>query len=81
MTSTILTRPAADALGHIHDRTPVILPPEMWDEWLDPELTDRSRIAAFVDAVPEPRLTPRIVGQAVGNVRNNGPELIEAVLS
>lgn len=27
MTTTILTRPATDALGHIHDRTPVIIPP------------------------------------------------------
>lgn len=61
MTTTILTRPAADALGHIHDRTPVIVPAGLQGEWRDPELV------------------PREVGKAVGNVRNNGPELIESV--
>lgn len=81
MTSTILTRPAADAFGHIHDRMPIVLPPEMWDEWLDPGLTDKSAIAAFIDSVPDPQLVPRVVGPAIGSVRNNGPELIEAVAS
>jgi hypothetical protein len=30
--------------------------------------------------MPEPHLEPRLVSKAVGNVRNNGPELIEPVL-
>jgi len=29
--------------------------------------------------MPEPHLEPRLVSKAVGNVRNNGPELIEPV--
>jgi hypothetical protein len=29
--------------------------------------------------MPEPHLTPRIVGSMVNSVRNNGPELIEPV--
>ncbi|GAB2734449.1 hypothetical protein GCM10027090_02370 [Sinomonas soli] len=77
MTSTILSRPASDALGAIHDRSPLVLPEEMWAEWLDPELTDKSQIARFIDAVPEPDLIPRVVGPEVGQVRNNGAELIE----
>jgi hypothetical protein len=28
-------------------------------------------------AIPPPHLVPREVGRAVGNVRNNGPSLIE----
>lgn len=79
MTTTVLTRPAADALGHIHERTPVIVPPALQQDWLDPELTDKSEIRSLLDAIPDPELVPREVGKAVGNVRNNGPELIEAV--
>ncbi|MFB0833678.1 SOS response-associated peptidase family protein [Arthrobacter halodurans] len=41
MTTTILTRPAADALGHIHDRTPIIAPTDLREEWLDAGLTDK----------------------------------------
>ena len=77
MTSTVLTRPASDVLGHIHDRSPIILPEHMWADWLDPEQTDKSAIADFIDAVPEPHLVPRVVGPEVGNVRNNGHELID----
>lgn len=79
MTTTILTRPAADALGHIHDRTPVIVPADLQDEWLDPELTEKAEIRTLLDGIPDPELVPREVGKAVGNVRNNGPELIEMV--
>jgi putative SOS response-associated peptidase YedK len=76
-TCTILTGPASDALGYIHDRTPVIVPREMWADWLDPETTGEADVRALIDSMPEPHLTPRIVGTRVNSVRNNGPELIE----
>ncbi|WP_430295315.1 SOS response-associated peptidase [Sinomonas sp. B1-1] len=78
-TCTILTGPASDALGYIHDRTPVIVPREMWDDWLNPETTREEDVRALIDSMPEPHLTPRIVGSMVNSVRNNGPELIEPV--
>jgi putative SOS response-associated peptidase YedK len=77
MSTTILTRPAADALGHIHDRTPVIVPADLQGDWLDPGLIDKAEIHLLLDAIPDPELVPREVGKAVGNVRNNGPELVE----
>ncbi len=78
-TATIITTAAPDALGVIHDRTPVILPASMWSDWLSPAITERADVAGMLAAVPEPRLVPRPVGRAVGNVRNQGPGLIEPV--
>ena len=78
-TVTVLTRAATDALGHIHDRTPLLLPPAMWDEWLDLGTTSTADVRSLLDAVPEPHLLPREVGPAVGNVRNDGPELVAPV--
>ncbi|MFH5821275.1 SOS response-associated peptidase [Georgenia sp. AZ-5] len=78
-TSTIMTTRAADTLGHIHDRTPVIVPADLIGDWLDPEVTDLRDVRQMVDAMPSPVLTPRPVGKAVGNVNNDGPELIEPV--
>lgn len=78
-TVTVITRSATDALGHIHDRTPLLLPPELWDEWLDLGTTSADDVRSLLDAVPEPHLLPREVGPAVGNVRNNGPELVAPV--
>ncbi|PSK89672.1 putative SOS response-associated peptidase YedK [Murinocardiopsis flavida] len=74
---TILTRPATDALGHIHDRTPVVVPDAMVGDWLDRGTTDKAQVRHLLDAIPDPHLLPLRVGTAVGSVRNNGPELIE----
>jgi len=76
---TILTTTAADSLGHIHERTPLVLPAELHEEWLDPSITELTRVKELVAAVPEPRLHPRQVSSAVNSVRNNGPELLRAV--
>lgn len=36
LSTTILTRDAVGPLRDIHERTPVVLPPDWWDQWLDP---------------------------------------------
>jgi putative SOS response-associated peptidase YedK len=37
------------------------------------------QVKELLASIPEPLLTPREVFSAVNSVRNNGPELIEAV--
>lgn len=74
-------------LGRIHDRIPVALSREALDDWLDPAVQDRAEVQQLVDRavaqVPQVAahwvLDP--VGQAVGNVRNNSPELVEPVVA
>ncbi|GAB3233675.1 SOS response-associated peptidase [Kineococcus gypseus] len=78
-TFTVITTSASDALGHIHDRTPLVVPPGMRDDWLDPELTDPELVQQVLDAVPEPHLVPRVVSTAVNSPRNDGPDLVEEV--
>ncbi|CAH0292333.1 SOS response-associated peptidase [Rhodococcoides fascians] len=77
--ATVLTSPAADALGHIHDRSPVVLPPELRASWLDPTLTDLGEVSELLAAIPEPRLEPYEVSTAVNSVKNNNPELLTPV--
>jgi putative SOS response-associated peptidase YedK len=76
-TTCIVTRPATDALGHIHDRCPVIVPPDLHEAWLDCRDGDPAIARELLDEIPEPRLDAYAVSAAVGNVRVNGPELIE----
>ena len=77
-TCTVITTAAADDTGHIHDRTPLVVPRADWARWLDPEVEDPGRdllvpaVAGALDAWP--------VGPAVGNVRNDGPELVHPLL-
>lgn len=79
LTCAIVTRSAPDALGRIHDRMPVVVPRGLWDAWLDPGRQDREEVQAMLDAMPPPTLAPRKVGYAVGSVRNDGPELVQAL--
>ncbi|MDM7830864.1 SOS response-associated peptidase [Cellulomonas edaphi] len=78
---TVVTTSATDTLGHIHDRSPLVLPAHLWDDWLDPTPVPTERLQHLLASVPEPHLVPTEVGPAVGNVRHNGPELIEPALS
>ena len=73
LTSTIITTEALGELTAVHHRMPLILPRERWAEWLSGEPTaDLSPMSpaalSFIEIRP--------VGPGVGNVRNNGPELI-----
>ncbi|MEV8514018.1 SOS response-associated peptidase [Dactylosporangium sp. NPDC051484] len=77
LTCSIITMPAVDDLALIHDRMPLLLPVERWDAWLggepDPALlapTPSSHVA---------RLELRPVGHRVGDVRNDGPDLVAQV--
>jgi putative SOS response-associated peptidase YedK len=76
-TCTILTTSANDLMESVHHRMPVILAPEDWDAWLDPENTDTEELAKLLVPAPEEMLTLWPVDPAVGNVRNNRPELQE----
>jgi putative SOS response-associated peptidase YedK len=76
-TCTILTTSANQLMGSVHHRMPVILPPEAWDAWLDPDNTDTEQLAELLRPAPEELLALWPVDPAVGNPRNNRPELQE----
>jgi putative SOS response-associated peptidase YedK len=78
-TYTILTCTTQDALGHIHDRSPVVLPADMRSAWLDPGLTDPATVRELLASVPSPMLETYEVSKEVNSARNDGPQLIDAV--
>ncbi|WP_295122175.1 SOS response-associated peptidase [uncultured Leifsonia sp.] len=45
----IITRPARDASGEIHDRMPVFLEPSAWDDYLDPAKLDEAGKHRMID--------------------------------
>jgi putative SOS response-associated peptidase YedK len=73
-TCTVLTTEAEDSLGHIHDRMPLMVERDRWAQWLDPRVG--GDLSLLVPAAPG-SLEAYPVSTAVGNVRNNGPELVE----
>ncbi len=78
-TCTICTTDANDLMGRIHDRMPVILPRHMIDLWLDPKMTEPEELKPILQQLPSEHMQSWAVGKAVGNVRNQGPELMEPI--
>lgn len=75
-TVAMLTSPALPPLSTIHHRTPVILDPANWNEWLDPA-TGADRAAALLAPAVQTELELLPVSPAVNRVANDGPELQE----
>lgn len=73
--TTIITTEATDELGWVHDRMPMTVPRDAWDEWLDPGLTNATVAVALLRTPIS--LGHRRVSRAVNSVRNDGPQLIE----
>ncbi|MGN6162785.1 MAG: SOS response-associated peptidase [Marmoricola sp.] len=78
-TMTIITTSAEDALGHVHDRMPLMLDRDGYDAWLDPTLTNVAEVTSLLQPAAPGRLLAVPVSTLVSNVRNNGPELIEPI--
>ena len=74
----ITTTPNRDSMG-IHDRMPVILSPEGWNNWLSSEPIPFGQPRSHLFPSPDGTLTRWPVGKSVGSVRNDYLGLIERV--
>ncbi|WP_183100474.1 SOS response-associated peptidase [Nocardioides pelophilus] len=77
-TCTVLTTEATDEVGRIHDRMPLLVTPDRRTAWLDPA-TPKDQLPDLLVPAQQGGLEAFPVSTAVGNVRNNGPELVEPV--
>ena len=75
-TCTVITTEPNAVVGPIHDRMPVILPPAVWDTWLDQSNQDADALAKLLVPAPDDLLEAYPVGFDVSNVRNNGDHLV-----
>jgi len=72
-TTAILTQQARPDFAHIHDRMPVLVAPELRALWLTP---GPNPLAEILEAAESTHIQEWEVTTAVGNVKNNSPELI-----
>jgi len=76
----IITAASDAGMVDIHDRRPLVLPPAVAREWLDPELPmERASEVGEVEGTPVDAFDWYPVGKAVGSVKNDGPELLERI--
>ncbi|CAN5241984.1 SOS response-associated peptidase [soil metagenome] len=80
VSTAIITREARDASGEVHDRMPVFLTPDVYDEWLNPHKLateeEKQHTLAMLEAVSgevASTITTYEVGRRVNNSRTVDP--------
>ena len=74
-TTAILTRSAQGSIAGIHERMPLILPTDVWDPWLDRDLTDPETVRGLLQSIDTDLISEHAVSSEVNSVRNNHPGL------
>lgn len=74
---TIITTRPNDLLAPVHDRMPVLLAPDRWRAWLGESRASNNQLQAMLSPYPSGQMAVWPVGKAVGNVRNDHPDLFE----
>ena len=75
-TCTIITTDANEAVAPIHDRMPVILPEAAWPAWLGEAEQSPDGLKGVLRPLAPEQLEIWPVDKRVGNVRNDGAELV-----
>lgn len=78
-TYAIVTGPAESGLDRIHDRQPVVIDPQHWADWLNPDNTDADDVQALLRTGDPGRFEAWPVDRQVGSNRVNGPGLLEPI--
>lgn len=76
-TALIVTTKPNQTLGPIHDRMPVIVPPEAFDLWLDTMHVDDETASVLIAPASDDLLEAYPVSVAVNRTANDNPKLLE----
>jgi putative SOS response-associated peptidase YedK len=76
---TIITTEASPSIRDIHHRMPVILKPEVYRRWLDPENEDITDLKRIIKTESLSELISYPVSKQVNSTRNNDASLIEPI--
>lgn len=78
-TCTIITGRPNEKVAEVHDRMPVMLAPDAWGTWLDPNNHDLELLGKLLVPAPASIIAMHPVSLAVNNARHNEPTLIDRV--
>ena len=81
VSTCIITTGPNEVMAPIHDRMPVILPPEQFDAWLDPDNHDTAALKAMLGPCRAELMAAYPVSPAINSGRVEGPECIERLMN
>lgn len=75
--ATIITTEPNKLMAQLHNRMPVILSPDQYDEWLDPAPRTADSLQPLLQSYPAEEMSAHPVSTLVNSPENDVPDLIE----
>ncbi len=80
MSAAIITTAPSSQLAHIHDRMPVMIKPEEWEEWLDPKHQNIEELRKRIQSSKDIQARPvSFAVSGVGKNREDSSSLIASI--
>jgi putative SOS response-associated peptidase YedK len=79
---TVVIGPGDDWYSRFHHRMALLLRPELYDPWLDPDLVEPERVRRLLDESPYPlaeEMEAMAISKRVNNPAYDAPDCLEAV--
>jgi putative SOS response-associated peptidase YedK len=76
---TIITTEPNEMLAPIHNRMPVILPPERYPDWLLPEETKPDQLSPYLKPYSSAEMVAFAVSNLINNPKNDLPACVQAL--
>jgi putative SOS response-associated peptidase YedK len=76
---SLITTEPNEVMQPIHERMPVIVPPERYAEWLDRDQQDAAALMQFVKPYPAQRMAAHAVSPRVNKPEHDDPALIDPI--
>lgn len=76
LSCSVLTCQPNDLMADIHDRMPVILSPDDWDSWLDPEIPGKT-LTSLLKPCPDQWLKVDPIATTINNARNKSADALQ----
>jgi putative SOS response-associated peptidase YedK len=76
LSCTIITTEPNELLAEIHNRMPVILPPAVYENWLDPAEQSPNQLNDLLRPFPAAEMAAHPVSTLVNNPKNDLPECV-----
>ena len=79
LTCTIITTSANTTTRMVHDRMPVILSPENYGQWIDPNFREVGQLKSLLTSCADDRLKLTAVSQHVNSPRNDDVRCVDPI--
>lgn len=76
---SIITTAANETVQPVHDRMPVILPEDVWEQWLDPSINNSQQVLPLLKPYSSAAMKANAVSTIVNSPARESSECIQAI--